>query len=120
MSSDYSAPDGERESLFEVLSRTDRETAERLARRYALRWLDMIGHSRSRLPDVVAALEIKIAPDVHGTCLRIRSFVTGSTYWLHDWDGSPARAEAFADEVGELQAANFRDMVADDRREGIW
>src|SRR5438477_2982679 len=72
------------------------------------------------IQDAMATVELRVAhgPEFGGSCLRLRSFYTGSTYWQHGWDGSEATALAFMEEMAELQGAN----VSDDRRHGptLW
>ena len=88
-----SAPDGEEEHLFVPLDEDDPALADRLRRRFVELWL-----REGRLPlhrsDVT--VELKIAPDETPDRwrLRLRSFYTGTTYWLHDWDRSVPAAEA--------------------------
>ncbi len=40
--------------------------------------------------------------------LRLRSWYTGSTYWLPEWDGSLATAAAWIDDTADLQAENVK------------
>jgi hypothetical protein len=114
-----SAPDGDRERLFVLLSDLDPGLTDRLRRRYAERWV-VAAHLAPALQDAMDTVELKIAPDEEPgrQILRLRSFYTGSTYWQHAWDGSEEDAMRFMEETAEMQAAN----VGGDRRHGpvLW
>jgi len=68
----------------------------------------------------MATVELKVArgPQFDGSCLRLRSFYTGTTYWQQGWDGSEVTALTIVEEMAELQGAN----VCGDRRHGptLW
>lgn len=84
----------------------------------------LAGFPDNRLAEVPDTVELVVAPDWTEArnsgrlTLRLRPWYTGSTYWLSGWDGSGEVAEAWIDQVVELQAAN----VEGDRRHGptLW
>ena len=113
-------PDGENEKFFTPLEAEDSDLADQLVARYGRRWLDVGGlpeHRQSEVPDTV---ELVVAPDWTESpadrrrILRLRSWYTGSTYWLHDWDGGRESAEEWVDQVADLQGTN----VESERRYG--
>jgi len=115
-----SSPDGDNEHFFLLLADEQPELAKRLIRHFAERWI-VAAHLRPpAIQDAMATVDLRVAhgPEFGGSCLRLRSFYTGSTYWQHGWDGSEATALAFMEEMAELQGAN----VSDDRRHGptLW
>ncbi len=115
-----SDPDGKHEKLFVPLESRDSALAHRLVDRYGRRWLSLAGFPETRLAEVPDTVELVVAPDwteprhSDRLTLRLRSWYTGSTYWLTGWDGSPEAAELWVDQVADLQAAN----VEGDRRHG--
>lgn len=119
-----SDPDDENEQRFVPLERRDNALADALVDRYGRRWLHRARLPEDRLAEVPDTVELVVAPDWTGPpdsgrrTLRLRSWYTGSTYWLGGWDGSSEAAEAWIDQVAELQAGN----VEDDRRHGptVW
>jgi hypothetical protein len=112
-----SAPDGDEEHLFVPLDEDDAALADRLRRRFVDLWLREGRLPLHRFDEALETVELKIAPDDQTPGrwrLRLRSFYTGTTYWLYDWDRSTSAAEAWIDDVAELQGAN----VNEDRRHG--
>jgi hypothetical protein len=111
-----SDPDGVVEPLFVPLEAEDPALADRLKRRYVELWLREGRLPLHRFDEGLETVELKIAPDeAPGRWrLRLRSFYTGTTYWLHEWDRSAAAAEAWVDDIAELQGQN----VNDDRQYG--
>ena len=91
-----SAPDGEEEHLFVPLEKDDPALADRLRRRFVELWLREGRLPLHRFDDALETVELRIAPDETPDRwrLRLRSFYTGTTYWLHDWDRSVPAAEA--------------------------
>src|SRR5207244_1630181 len=73
-----------------------------------------------RIEDAMDTVELKVAPDAQPSRqrLRLRSFYTGTTYWMNGWDGSEEGALVFIDEAADLQGSN----VGGDRRHGpvLW
>lgn len=86
--------------------------AAKLLDRYAREWIVLAGLPPERLSEVADTVEVVVAPDWNAPAdsglqvLRLRSWYTGSTYWLYDWDGSAGEAEAWIDSVADLQAGN--------------
>lgn len=115
-----SSPDGDKEHVFVALADEQPELTEHLLRRFAERWVIAARLRPPTIEDAMATVELKVAhgQEFDGSCLRLRSFYTGTTYWLQGWDGSEAAALVFIDEMAELQGAN----VGDDRRHGptLW
>jgi hypothetical protein len=113
-------PDGDREHLFVPLADQQPELAERLLRRFAELWVVAARLRPPSIEDAMVTAELKVAQclEFDGSCLRLRSFYTGTTYWQPGWDGSEAAALAFIEEMAELQGAN----VGEDRRHGptLW
>ena len=111
-----SSPDGDQEHLFVPLADEQPDLAERLIQHFAERWVSAAQLHPPTTEDAIATVELKVAhgPQFDGSCLRHRSFYTGSTYWQHGWDGTEAAAFAFMDEMAETQADN----VSGDRRHG--
>lgn len=111
-----SAPDGDEEHLFVPLGDADPGLAARLRRRYAERWLLEAELPADRLEDAMETLELKVAPDDRPghRRLRLRSFYTGTIYWLYEWDGSEASALELVERSAELQGWNAKH----DRRHG--
>ncbi len=111
-----SAPDGEQEVLFTPLVESHPELAEELAWRYANRFLAEAGLDSKHLQEAHDTVELRLGPSdpEGGRELRIRSFITGTTYWFGPWDGSASKAEQFVDEAAKLQGSN----IQDERRHG--
>lgn len=113
-------PDGENEQFFTALEVPEPELAAELIARYGRRWLAGCRLSATRQPEVPDTVELVVAPEWDEPpesrlmTLRLRSWYTGSTYWFNGWDGNPNSAEAWIDQVADLQAAN----VEDERRYG--
>lgn len=99
-------PDGREEHLFRPLGETEPGLASELRDRFAEKWLRESGFPDSRLPDAIATVDLRVAPDDHEgqRRLRITSSFTGSTRWLYEWDGDPGRAAEFVDEVASDEA----------------
>jgi hypothetical protein len=111
-----SNPDGYEEHLFVPLEAEDPALADRLRRRFVDLWLREGRLPLHRFDEALETVELRVAPDeTPGRWrLRLRSFYTGTTYWLYDWDRSTPAAEAWVDGVAELQGAN----VNEERRYG--
>ena len=104
-----SDPDGDDEGQYAPLSDRDADLAAALLDRYARVWLSGAGLPLERLAEVPDTVEL-----VEGReSLRLRSWYTGSTYWLHGWDGARETAEEWMDMVADLQARNVVDERTD-------
>jgi len=107
-----SDPDDENEWRFEALEEHDADLATVLLDAYGRRWLELAGLTPERLPEVPDTVELVVAddwtePPASGLrVLRLRSWYTGSTYWLWDWDGARDLAARWIEDVAELQASN--------------
>lgn len=107
-----SDPDGENERRFAPLAESDPDLADSLLDRYGRRWLRAAHLPEGRLPEVPDTVELLVAPDwteppdLGRKTLRLRSWYTGSTYWLSGWDGSRADVERWIDDMADLQAGN--------------
>ncbi len=110
-----SDPDGQDEWRFGPLADQSPALADALLDHYARRWLDLAHLPERRLPEVPDTVDLVVAPDwsepeASGLLtLRLRSWYTGSTYWMPGWDGTPEDAERWIDGVAELEAGNVDD-----------
>jgi hypothetical protein len=108
------SPNGPDEWRFRPLADLDPHLAARLLDRYGPRWLAAAGLPLGRLAEVPDTVDLRRGPDG----LRLTSWYTGSTYWLGDWDGSLEAAEAWIDDVADLQAANA--TIDREYGPGVW
>jgi hypothetical protein len=111
---DASDPDDDEEWRYGPLESIDRSLADRLISLFASSWLPAAGLPMSRLAEVPDTLELLAAPSWDppdgSMILRLRSWYTGHTYWLHDWNGDHGAAEEWIREVAEENAfsVNFQ------------
>ncbi|MBV9543427.1 MAG: hypothetical protein JOY61_03510 [Chloroflexi bacterium] len=118
-----SDPDEDEEWRFAPLAGLEPGLAATLLDRYARRWLDLARLPAERLHEVADTVELVVAdewsdddedPLPSGRILRLRSWYTGCTYWLREWEGDFDEASSWIDSVAEMQAGN----VEYDRRYG--
>lgn len=103
-----SDPDGPEEWRLPLLDE-DRDLALRLIDIYARRRVERSGFPDARIPEVPDTMELLIAdewPSPSMVTLRLRSWFTGSTYWLHGWDGDWYDAKGWIEAIADLQAGN--------------
>ncbi len=100
---------------FRLLAEVNAECAERLVAHFAPLWLNAAHLPLSRRSEVPDTVELKVAdswdpPD--GTqVLRMTSWYTGETRWLHAWDGACESALAWVEGAAE----DFGGWVLDER-----
>jgi hypothetical protein len=109
-----SAPNGEQEALWFPLAETDPALAAKLTHRYAQRFIVEAGLSAEHLQTAIETVELRLGPvDPDGEReIRVRSVMTGTTYWFGPWDGEVAKAEEFIDAAVDLQGGNIHDERA--------
>jgi hypothetical protein len=88
--------------------RLEEADSDRLARRFAERWLAATCISDRRRADVLASTRLDVADDEYGTStLRLSFEYLGSQSFLHRWTGDASAAEAFIDQQAEEYAAEI-------------
>ena len=82
--------------------------ADRLARRFAERWLELTSIPDRRRADVLASTRLDLADDEYGTStLRLSFDYVGSQTFLYRWTGDATSAEEFIDQRVEDYAAEI-------------
>jgi hypothetical protein len=105
-------PDEEHEWRFKPLVEQDPDVAAALLEAYGHRWLEKAELSLDRMAEVPDTVDLVVAedwtePEGSGLMvLRFRSWYTGSTYWLREWDGTYDSASYWIIDVADLQAGN--------------
>jgi hypothetical protein len=109
-------PDEGDEWRFRPLEERDPFLAAALVGAFAARWLREAGLSADREDEVPDTIELMVAsewdPEDGTHRLRLRSWFTGETRWLHEWDGEPESAHVWIAEVADLCGAWVRDERA--------
>lgn len=106
-------PNGRDEHSFAPLDRVEPGLDEELRSRWAARWVQESGFPQSRQAEAEDVLDLRVAPDEDQLRqLRATSRFTGSTTWLHRWNGDVEAARGFVDEFAESEAQ----WVQDERR----
>lgn len=81
---------------------------DRLARRFAERWLRATSIPDHRRADVLASTRLDVADDEYGTAtLRLSFDYVGSRSFLYRWAGDVSSAEEFIDRHAEEYAAEI-------------
>lgn len=100
------------------LDLVDADLAGRLRLRFAEVWLQQSGFLTAPLDDAARSLGLWVSGSGargRGHMLRATSHYTGSSWWLEDWDGDEATAEAFVDRAAAAAAVEVK---AENRRSG--
>lgn len=93
-----------------LLDDVDSVQAQLLKERFALSWLALVefeGHPAVAEAAACLALWVELDPSASRS-LRATNYYTGSTYWLHEWNGDQEAAEGFMDEVAAAAAEEVR------------
>jgi hypothetical protein len=108
---DPSSPDEADEWRYRPLHDSDPELADRLVAAYCRQWVMVAGFGSERLQEAPGTVELLVADewdpeDDQAKRLRIRSWFTGSSYWLYEWDGDEAAALRWVLQTADLQGDN--------------